>query len=1764
MNLFSPPRSPWSRAIAWRTPVRVLALSVLALASTPAFAQVSLTALDVAYTQNFNTLPASGNATWTNNSTLPGWFHARTGSGTTIVADTGASNSGNLYSYGTAGDSDRALGSVGSSNAAAGNFFWGVRLQNHTGGTITSLDVAYTGEQWRNSAAAAQTVAFSYLIGTPTVTGSLADFQAAGTAIAALDFTSPVTGGTAGALNGNLAANRLARVATISDLDIPDGAEILLRWSDPDQSGADHGLSIDDFSVTPHGSAAQPSISIDDVSHLEGNSGTTAFAFTVTLSEPAPAGGVTFDIATADATATAPSDYAARSLTAQTIPAGATSYTFEVQVNGDTTPEPDEQFSVNLFNVVGATVSVGTGIGTIQNDDGGLMLSIDDVSHDELNSGSSTYTFTVSLSAPAPTGGVTFDIATADDSATAPSDYIAKSLTGQTIAAGTSTYTFDVTVNGDTTPEPDERFFVRVTNVVGALVADGEGVGTIVNDDVPDGERIHDVQGNGATSPMVGANVSVEGVVTASYQGTGGLSGFFLQEEDADADADPATSEGIFVFCGACPVAVAEGQRVRASGTVSEYFGMTQITASTPTAVLVTEAGNHLSEVTPTPITLPISGNLDAFYEAREGMLVTYTDTLLVSEFFQLARFGQIILYPGSQPYQFTETNAPSTAGYTAHLDTLARKRVILDDTNNVDNWPLTLPEGSQYVYHPHANGGFSAGTQGADFFRSGDKVQSLTGVLHWSFAGASGTDAWRIRPTLARPATFTAANPRPTTAPTVGGAIKVASANVLNYFTTIDTTASTSSGSCGPSGTMDCRGADSAAELVRQRERTSIALCGLNADVIALMEIENDPAQNAINDLVTAVNARCANGHAYTRVDTGGSIGTDAIRVAMIYRTGVVAPFGSARIDTNSIHDRPPLAQTFDVVDTANPAVGQRFTAIANHLKSKRCTDASGADVDTGDGQSCYAARRTQQVNRLVSWINSTVIPAAGGDADVLLLGDFNSNAKETPITTLASSGYDDLVSSHGAPGEYSYLFDGQLGHIDYALASTSLASQVTGAATWHINADEVPLFDYNDDIKDVGEATFDEEPDGSALTPPRSLWIPNSPYRASDHNPVLIGLFPAAGGTSDVAITVVDAPDPATAGGQLVYTVTVANSGSAAATTAAWTNPLPSGTRFVSLSAAAGWSCTTPAVGAAGTVDCSIASFASGSAQFTLTVSIAPDLANGTTLQSVFNTSAANDPNTANNSALATTTINTRADLSLTMTDTPDPVVAGSNLSYAITLTNAGPSVAAAATLSDTLPADTTFVSLAPAAGWSCTTPAVGAAGTVSCSNATFAPGNAAFTLVVKVDSHVAGGAQLTNTATAGSSTNDPSTANNSATATTQVQAAPQGQLTVTPNAVDFGSQTVGSSSTLRTITLGNSGNAALDVTSLTEATAPFARNGGSCGMSMPITLAPGASCDLAYVFTPSATGPASQSFTLGTNAASSGAFTLSGTGVAAEADIEVSITDAREYAQVGDTLNTVIEVKHVGGTATATVNVHDALPAELGDGSWTCAPTGTATCAGGNGDTLSDSATLPPGTRAIYTYSATVQGGAGEVIVQSASATVGGGVVDPNPANNSATDTPATIIVIFRDGFDDAAATQPLAGDGAGFVSAQLQVEAALLDRLGAMPVEVARGETTDGTSAFAIELARFGTQHALRLTLRDAQGRPQRGEWRTVDLAAAPLDLAWQSATPAAADGYVRLAAGSASLQATERSDASRLVRLRIREVDGAPWLSLLPN
>jgi uncharacterized repeat protein (TIGR01451 family) len=226
-----------------------------------------------------------------------------------------------------------------------------------------------------------------------------------------------------------------------------------------------------------------PTLTINDVTLAEGNAGTTNATFTVSLSEPAGPGGVTFDIATANGTATAGVDYVANSLTGQTIPAGSSSYTLTVLINGDTLNEPSETFFVNVTNVVNAVVADAQGLGTIVNDDPLPSLSINDVTVVEGDSGTTNAVFTVTLSA-ASGQTVSVNYATADGTATQPADYTSASGT-LTFTPGQTTQTITVQVAGETVPEANETFFVNLSGATNATIADNQGVGTITNDDVP-------------------------------------------------------------------------------------------------------------------------------------------------------------------------------------------------------------------------------------------------------------------------------------------------------------------------------------------------------------------------------------------------------------------------------------------------------------------------------------------------------------------------------------------------------------------------------------------------------------------------------------------------------------------------------------------------------------------------------------------------------------------------------------------------------------------------------------------------------------------------------------------------------------------------------------------------------------------------------------------------------------------------------------------------------------------------------------------------------------------------------------------------------------------------------------------------------------------------------------------------------------------------------------------------------------------------------
>jgi hypothetical protein len=551
---------------------------------------------------------------------------------------------------------------------------------------------------------------------------------------------------------------------------------------------------------------------------------------------------------------------------------------------------------------------------------------------------------------------------------------------------------------------------------------------------------IPEIQGFTASSPLRGQTVETRGVVSAARSHPDALGGFFLQ--DPEGDGDPRSSDGIFVF--APGAAVAEGDLVRIAGTVVEFFGQTELTD----VARVEVCGR--AKLAPMPLRAPWE-DLEPF----EGMWVRFADPLVVTDTFDLHRFGEIGLAVGG-PLEIPTDHEAGRADPEAALRANRARSILLDDGSRRSN-PVPVPH------------------RAGRTLRRGDRIAALSGVIGFAFG------AFRVH-AVGRVA-IVPASARPRLAPP-RRALRLASFNLHNWWTTLD------------DGANGARGADSAAELARQRAKLVAALNGLRAHVIALQELEND-AGAALTDLLAALNARrqrplwCA----VPDPEYPGGIGsTDRIKVGMIYRCGVVQRFGPPVADTDPVHagGRPPLAQRFHV-----PGLG--VSVVVAHLKSKDCSGARGADVDRGDGQGCFNARRTLQAEALLRFLDRGWRPPGEG---VLLLGDFNAYAEEDPVRVLRRELVHLLRAGPGAPATHSYVFGGAHGLLDHAFATPALARRVTRAAVWHINADEPRLLGYDDDLLDPGEAAHE-------LNPPR-FWRPDA-WRSSDHDPLVVDLAPA-----------------------------------------------------------------------------------------------------------------------------------------------------------------------------------------------------------------------------------------------------------------------------------------------------------------------------------------------------------------------------------------------------------------------------------------------------------------------------------------------------------------------------------------------------------------------------------------------------------------------------------------------------------------------------
>ena len=535
------------------------------------------------------------------------------------------------------------------------------------------------------------------------------------------------------------------------------------------------------------------------------------------------------------------------------------------------------------------------------------------------------------------------------------------------------------------------------------------------------------VQGRGETSPLLGQVVTVEGVVTGNFRQH--LGGWFIQDA---GDGDDATSDAIFVT-GGPSLELRAGDRVRVRGQVSETGERGPLTTLQAEAVTVEGRG----QVAPVVLTAAPHD-----WERFEGMSVRIDAPLTISGQHDLARRG--VLHASFDGRLFTPTEVARPGPDAARIaQDNARRRLLLDDARDREH-----PREIWYL-------------DGQPPPRAGSVVTGAEGIVdqRWGEVRLQLTAPLKIQP---------AARPQP---PKVPGNVHVAAFNLENLF----------NGDGRGGGFPTPRGARNPAELQRQVAKLVATIRALDPDVAALMELENDGygPESSLAQLVAALNA---GGGDWTFVDGGRGPGTDEIRVGIVYRRTRLRPVGApATLEGGPFgqRSRVPLAQAFVPVRG-----GATFVVVANHFKSKGCSEAEGANRDQKDGQACWNALRTDSARRLLAWIGRD--PTRSGSDLTAIVGDFNAYAKEDPVQVFLDQGWKDAFAAANVADPYSFVFDGQAGRLDHALLSPALAARLAGAAKWHSNADE---------------------PDSSGYQHANTGDRAANAWRSSDHDPLVVG---------------------------------------------------------------------------------------------------------------------------------------------------------------------------------------------------------------------------------------------------------------------------------------------------------------------------------------------------------------------------------------------------------------------------------------------------------------------------------------------------------------------------------------------------------------------------------------------------------------------------------------------------------------------------------
>lgn len=987
---------------------------------------------------------------------------------------------------------------------------------------------------------------------------------------------------------------------------------------------------------------------------------------------------------------------------------------------------------------------------TLQSCSGGSLplLAVSDVSAFEGDSGTTTMIFGFGLSAPAGVGGVTITYATADGTATAGSDYVAAGGT-VTIPEGANSTTVAITINGDTTAEANETFFVRVSAATGATISDGEGLGTIQNDDVTV-VAIHDIQGPGLTSPINGATVTTEGIVTALKFNNG----FFLQTADANVDADPATSQGIFVFTSTAPPATAAvGNRIRVSGTVTEFTPSTNLNQLSITEIVSVTSIQVLSTGNPLPAPVDLTaadfsatatpGTAEKYEGMRvrvaQGLVVSGSDGNITESSANSSTTGvfYVVLPTVQRPFREPGIGIldtfPIPGGKTPPRFDTNQERLMVRSRGQVGATPLALDAEAQ--------------------------IADMTGVMDYF----SGT--WALLPDVG---SGTASGGKTPTAVADAGPddVTIGGFNLLRFFDEVN----------------NSNGAPTltAAALDKRLTKTSLAICDFvkAPDILGVVEVEN---LRVLGLLADRINANCARAPLYVPYlidgnDVGGInvgflvstrlVGSNPrVEVLEVTQFGKDTVFNNPNGSTSLLNDRPPLM--LRAIVHGNGGATYPVTAIVNHLRSLNGID------DTAAGSSGWPtegdrvrAKRLQQAVFLANLVQARQV--ADPAERIILLGDFNAfefsdgyadvmgvvrgnAAAENQVIAYAASPItrplvDGSALIPAAANRYSYVFEGNAQTLDHVVLNEPMIMDAAGIVVDHarINADF--------GVHNYGVA-------GNGI-------------RVSDHDPVRVAISVAAFKNADLGITATAAPATVHVGGTATYTVTASNAGPASAESASVALVFDA-VVSPTVTAPAGWTCAAPVQDATTTtVTCTTSVFANGgSATFTASVPAGPELGGQSLALAAAVASQFADPNSSNNQAVASVAVRAAADLATAVSASQASIPVGGTASYVVTVTNNGPNAATTANVALSFDALVTPTVTAPA-GWTCAAPTqTGSATNVACS----ATGLAASAFVQFNVSFVAGAAldsrTVTLAATASTSTLDPVAGNNQASASVQV---------------------------------------------------------------------------------------------------------------------------------------------------------------------------------------------------------------------------------------------------------------------------------------------------------------------------------------------------------------------------------------------------------